>query len=620
MSDKAQQSLSPLNSQNAEVMEISTTAVELTYSQVSSVHTSEKLQQLSLFSTLTRQPVKLHARLMCSTVMRSGLSALYQVVSSDLRYKPKDRAQYLAFKELQRTNQRRHILSAQQAYFDWLAENDLLPYCVLDPVVSVHPDYTTFEVFSKDESCYAQLSIAHSQLELLSPISCGTTNVDFSAHFFQGVQQLRQYKTTEIHIGQQAIGLETAQQGQVLAKQTHLPDSWLRGLLQIQSAMQLPGDSFKLAPIDLYNVLHFLRLNRDVKGKKRGIKIELVPNQYPKLVLEPWEKVIESSAEPWTGSEPKVIRIWGRRRLQHLQSFLSHTKHISVHLLGSGLPSIWQAQGEGVGLTLVLSGFTAANWSQAARFDLLLPRHQTINVEQFDALLSCLQKQPRRLDALATELSLSSPDILALTQHGIQHGLISFNMLQQCFYYRPLLDQIPDSHQLRYRDDVSADAMNLLDTSAVSDVKQHWLPGDTIELTATLNADSKSPISTMIQVTEEGHVSKAECSCFTFVKQGMSQGPCAHIVALRMTHFQQQQQPESDPIYERHYFTRRVAESEHVYLVQRHQQRVTLRWGKAGTSLRMQQWVFNTQQAAQSAVNEQKQRLLARGFIDATAR
>ncbi|MBU2709568.1 SWIM zinc finger family protein [Zooshikella harenae] len=619
MSDKAQQSLSPQNNQNAEV-DMNTTSVHLTYQQVSGVHTSESQQQLSLFSALARQPVELHARLTHSAVMRSGLSALYQVVCSDLRYKPKDRAQYLAFKELQRTNQRRHILSAQQAYFNWLAENDPLAYCVLDPVVSVHPDCTTFEVFSKDESCYAQLSLAHNQLELLAPVGCGTTNVDFSDHFFQGVQQLRQYKTTEIHIGQQAVGLKTAQQGEVLAKQTHLPDSWLRGLLQIQSAMQLPGDSFKLAPIDLYNVLHFLRLNRDVKGKRRGIKIELVPNQYPKLVLEPWEKVIESSAERWTGSEPKVVRIWGRRRLQHLQAFLSHAEYISVHLLGSGLPSIWQAQGEGVGLTLVLSGFTTANWSQAARFDLLLPRHQNINTEQFDELLSCLQKQPSSLDALNTELNLSSSDTLALTQYGIQHGLISFNRVQQCFYYRPLLDQLPDSQQLRYRDDVFAEAINLINNKAVSDVKQHWLPGDTIELTAILNASSKSPISTMIQVTEEGHVSKAECSCFTFVKQGMSQGPCAHIIALRMTHFQQLQQPESDPIYERHYFTRRDAESEHVYLVQRHQQRVTLRWGKAGTSLRMQQWVFNTQQAAQSAVNEQKQRLLARGFIDATAR
>ena len=51
------------------------------------------------------------------------------------------------------------VWQAQQAYFAWLLRNDPLAFCILDPVITVHPDQVMFEVFGKDESTYACLAL-----------------------------------------------------------------------------------------------------------------------------------------------------------------------------------------------------------------------------------------------------------------------------------------------------------------------------------------------------------------------------------------------------------------------------------------------------------------------------
>ena len=57
-----------------------------------------------------------------------------------------------------------------------------------------------------------------------------------------------------------------------------------------------------------------------------------------------------------------------------IRRFLPFVEAVEVHLLGSGLPSFWVLRAGDITLTLGLTGFTAANWSQALSFDLLLPR------------------------------------------------------------------------------------------------------------------------------------------------------------------------------------------------------------------------------------------------------
>src|SRR5204862_3222525 len=120
----------------------------------------------------------------------------------------------------------------------------------------------------------------------------GTTNIDFSPTLYAGLQQMRSDRQTRLSIGREGVKVATAAAGEVLEKQIRVPDTWLRGFLQVQSAAALPRDRFDLAPIDLYNALRHLRLHADRKGQRRGLRIELVPGEPPRLVLEPWNVVI----------------------------------------------------------------------------------------------------------------------------------------------------------------------------------------------------------------------------------------------------------------------------------------------------------------------------------------
>src|SRR5262249_13532384 len=185
--------------------------------------------------------------------------------------------------------------------------------------------------------------------------------------------------------------LDTPAVGKVLEKQIQVPDSWLRGFLQVQSAAGLPRDTFRLNAIDLYNVLRHLRMHADVKGRRRGLRIELVPGEAPRLVLEPWEPVLPATAGPYKGRASRVARVWGRRRLMLVRRLLPFAQQVEGHLLGSGLPSFWVLRAGPVTLTLGLTGFTAANWSQAVSFDLLLPR-KTLPGEALDRVLGHLVK------------------------------------------------------------------------------------------------------------------------------------------------------------------------------------------------------------------------------------
>ncbi len=55
--------------------------------------------------------------------------------------------------------------------------------------------------------------------------------------------------------------------------------------------------------------------NADRKGQRRGLRIELVPGEPPRLVLEPWNVVIPATAGTFKGKAARVVRVWGRRRL-----------------------------------------------------------------------------------------------------------------------------------------------------------------------------------------------------------------------------------------------------------------------------------------------------------------
>ena len=602
------------------------TEVHLEYAGASALASSEDASRLELFGNRRRDPVRMEGVIKDPLRFREAMSALYAVVAGDYRYVPKDRTAYLAYTRMKRESANLGVWQAQQAYFAWLGRNDPLAALILDPVITVHPDQVFFEVFSKDEGAYAKLGIDRDAFDHVETPACGTTNIDFSQALYAGLQQMRGYRETRLSIGPGEVTVATAEGPQVLEKTIRVPDTWLRGFLQVQSAAALPRESFALAPIDLYNALRHLRMNGDRKGKRRGLRVELVPGEPPRLVLEPWETVLPATGGAFKGKAAKVVRLWGRRRLMVLQRFLPFAEQVEVHILGSGLPSFWVLRAAGMSLTLGLTGFTAANWSQALNFDLLLPR-KTGTTATLDKVLAHLgAKWSAGAGELLKATGLGWEPLLEALQLGCQQGKVMYDIAADVYRLRPLTDAPLDLERLEFRDRRERIAHDLLvRRGAVSLESENRIAGTGLELTGKVAVEEdRREYRPQMLLGEEGQVLKAECTCPAFRKQGLKAGPCVHLVALRLAYADREARrtkgldPREAVTVETRTYSRRTAAGETVYQVSLDRRRLKVRWGRAGQPMRLQALRFNSREEARGAYLARIDELNARGYLDAT--
>ncbi len=613
----------------AETVAAPRSAMALGYAGASQVLAEGHGATLALFGNVHRGAVKGSGTVKDPLLLREALSALHAVVKSDFRYVPKDRTAYLAYRRMRQQTAALDLWEAQRAYVDWLSRNDPVGFAVLDPIVSVHPDELSFEVFSKDEGSYAKLAVSFDALGGAGPDAVfGTTNVDFSDALHDGVQRMRSYRETRLAVGAQAVTLSTAGAPEVLEKKVNVPDAWLRGFLQVQSAGTLPRTVVRLAPIDLYNVLRHLRLHADPKKGGRGVRVELVPGEPPRLVLEPWELVIATTAGPFTGRTPQVVRIWGRRRLSLLARLLPFVESIDLHLLGTGLPSFWVLHAGAVTFTLALSGFTSANWAQAVSFDLLLPRRAPDlgPLEKVQKHLAKVWVAPAA--GIAAAVGVEPAKVLEALQVGCQRGLFMFDVASDAYRYRPLTGEALDPARFEFRNDRERRAHDLCaEKGAVKIVTENRIHGEGLELTGkVLVAADKREYRPALLVDDDGRVKKAECTCAFFRKHQLKEGPCEHLVAIRLAEAREEQRrraqrgaARSAVVLETRTYARRHDQGEDVYQVALDRQRVKVRWGRRGAPQRVQSLVFNSVEAAQAAYFARVDDLEKRGFLDATA-
>ncbi|MEJ2610109.1 MAG: SWIM zinc finger family protein [Candidatus Thiodiazotropha sp.] len=611
-----------------QIVKPNSTEVKLTYAGQSRMVDETESPQLALFGNLQRDPVQFDAVIKQPLHIREALATVYSVVGSDYRYTPKDRTAYNAYRRMRNQSVNLNAWQAQQAYFSWLARNDPFAFLILDPVITVHPDRLFLEVFSKDESSYVNLAVDMDAFEVKGTPSYGTTNIDFSPTLFNAIEQFRSYRETKLTIAHQAVEVKTEGENDVLEKKIQIPDSWFRGFLQIQSSAMLPKFCFKMRPMDLYNLLRTLRLNKDQKGKRRGLRIELVPGEPPRIVLEPWDTVIECQAGNYQGTQSKVIRVWGRRRLMMLRRMLPLVNEIEVHLTGSGLPSFWILRCEAMTFTMGLTGFNASNWSQAVNFDLMLPRTElkSSHNEPLKKIVKHLSKEwfcDR--DTLGKISTLQGEELLASLQHGCQEGQLMFDVAENVFRLRPLTEQPLDMARLEFRNQHERQAYDLvLRKSAVTISKENRIHGVGIELIglAKVKEDRREYAPQML-ISPEGLVSRAECTCSMFRQQGIKSGPCPHLIALRIAHairekLKRESGDDNVITIETRTFTRRENGLETIYQVTLDERRLKIRWGKAGGNMRMQQLRFATISDANSDYLQRVGRLIDQGFLDAS--
>ncbi|NII28951.1 SWIM zinc finger family protein [Pseudoflavitalea sp. X16] len=505
---------------------------------------------------------KLHKKL----AFREAISALHDVVISDLRFKPKDKtaykewvaqnetmflAEYMAGYDAQAaTNrmaeiktelatiaqQKDKILSpfyrARKRYFDYLYFVNREAWFVLDPVITIHPDELFFECFSEDESTYGKLGCNYNVFKEINDYKCGTTNVDYSSGLYEEFQKIRDYKETELKVDPTGFTVQTTQEEAFKEKKIDLPDSWVRGFLQVSSAMTLPTIQVELHPMDIYSICLLLRRFKEKRGP-RSLRYVLEPGHPVKVVLEPWGKEIVCARSVYTGSISQEIRTWGRRRLLILERLIPVAKKFTVHLLGTGLPAFYIADLGDMNFTLGLSGWTSNDWSHAGNFDLLAPR-LTVDDATKQQVFAALQKEWLGTSAqIAQKLNIDTAKVAGALSAYTQAGRVIYDLNSDVYRLRELSREPLPFDKLRFDNPREEMAAQLLTTQEIK-VSSQALPDNCLQLTGTVKSARKT-FNPQLVIDGDEKIKSAHCDCSYYIENKLYKGPCEHMLAMRQS-------------------------------------------------------------------------------------
>jgi len=420
---------------------------------------------------------------------------------------------------------RQTLWQARRKYYNWLYKHNRDMWILLDPVISVHPDAVIFEAFSLDESCYGRVTVPSNLLEVFGQTDYGTTNIDFSQALADELYRVRSYRPAWLKVAFEQVELSTSA-GSSVEKKIDLPESWVRGFLQVQSASSLPGTRLTLSSTTLNEVLSVLAKNK-TKVSPRSIRFRLKKGECPTIVLDPWNIEIKEPKHIYQGEKEGEIRIWGRRRLHVLSSLLAYSETVEVLLLGTGMPSYWSTSIDGHRFDIGLSGWTSNDWAQKGNFDLLA---STSNdglkyVEEIEKhLVKHLAGTPEQFAEWA---QIPRPSATAALQELCKQGRAMYDHIKGEYRWRQLLqediklEESEDDKRLTY-------AIGLVKDNKI---KQLSMKKEDGLRKMKFEVYGKNTFKPHIHLDSDGRVKYAECTCSFFRRNKLRMGPCQHIIA-----------------------------------------------------------------------------------------
>jgi hypothetical protein len=496
---------------------------------------------------------------------REAICALHDVVVADQRYQPKDKTAYKEWvaqnegmmlaqfqargselreqlkplqAELRALRERKSKLmkpfyDAQSRYYNYLYQTNRDLWIALDPVITVHPDRVFFECFSRDESSYASLSCSHNVFNHVGDFACGTTNIDYSESLYGEFQKIRDYKRTRLSIDPSGFQVKTADDPEFIEEKIDVPDTWVRGFLQVSSAMNMVARRLDLHPMDVHNFCLQMRRKKERVGP-RSIRFVLAPGEPVRAVFEPWNEEVVCRRSIYRGNVAEEVRVWGRRRLLLLERLIPVAQSFTVHLMGSGLPSFWIANMPDMQFTLGLSGWTANDWSRAGQFDLLAPRGEIDN-DSKEKVFAALGK---RWFATSAQLALDTGLDRMMVERALtlytQAGRVIYDLVDEVYRLRELARDPLPLDSLRFASPEEEEAQKLVALHAMSKHAVEALADGSIQLSAQAKQGDRQ-YQVMLRLDADERIVDGACQCNFFTFNRMHKGPCAHMLALRMS-------------------------------------------------------------------------------------
>lgn len=540
------------------------------YAGNSGVRQGDTSTAMSFVPDALRPPTYFRGRITSQLPFREAISALHDVVTSDLRFVPKDRTSYFAWREQQsyldlaqitadqkriaeeiktlqgelaRIEQegaarRRAFFDARYKYFQYLYQRDKELWFKLDPVITVHPDQVFFECFSKDESSYGRLAASYEVFEELGERANGTTNIDYSERLYGEFQKIRSYKQTTLEVDPSGFDVSTSMEETYREVKIDLPETWVRGFLQVSSAATLPAHVVELHPMDVHNLCFILRRNKELHGP-RSLRFKLTPGLPVSITIDPWNTKLECPRSVYTDSKPGAsdteVRLWGRRRLHILERLLPRANKVRVFLLGTGLPSFWVVDLGHMSFTLGLSGWTLNNWSDAGNFDLMAAREDVDDITRTRVFNELGRTWFATPEELAAKTGLATPIVASALAGWVQAGRAIFDLDKGVYRKRELTRDPLPMEKLRFSNERETAAADLLRFGKISIDKAESVDGG-LRLEGRVKDQLGKLFAPQLVFDSEQRQVGGECSCDWFIRNRLHRGPCQHMLALRAAH------------------------------------------------------------------------------------
>jgi hypothetical protein len=521
--------------------------VTQSYARPSSANADNQGMKFNFSAELSRKPVSVNALIKNSlgdwrtprkdhTAYQEWVAEKYlEELPDHLKHIPAEKVRLLEQREKLKIQQRALIKEvkplqtqvdkARYEYYQWLYKHDRDKWYVLDPVISVHPDAVIFEGFSLDESAYGRVSVPSNLLETFGDTDFGTTNIDFSQALADEIYRVRSYRPAWLKVAFEKVELSTSISSNV-EKKIDLPESWVRGFLQVQSASTLDGIDLELHSQTLSQVLAEIERKRE-KESPRSIRFILKKGEKIKLVIDPWNiEVIDNHI--YNGEYEGEVRLWGRRRLFVMKDLLPYTDKVNVKLLGTGMPSYWTIELEGHRFDLGLSGWTDNDWAKKGNFDLLASTGSAKNVDIKKVEQILIQKLATTPAEVAEVMKIDRANATFALQELCKNGQAMYDHLTGTYRWRQLLQQDikltenEEDERLKY-------AVQLVKDKQVEIMSQKTVEGGITEY--SIGVQGKNFYKPVIQLDLDGRIKFADCGCSFHRRNKLRQGPCAHIMA-----------------------------------------------------------------------------------------
>ena len=523
-----------------------------------------KTGHLSLLTDLSRDPVFLKGRIKNGPTFAAAMLILGKIVKTSARQGQKDHSAYQEWvqgkyleeiedvraerlaqlpalksrhaelralikeveAEIQEASDKLNDQKAIRRYWDWLYDHNREAWIVIDPIVSVQPDATFFEGFSLDESIYVRVKLPNECVEAEEPIQLGTTNIDFGLGLEKEFARVRSYRPLDIEVGLSSVQIET-EIGSAVEKKIELPESWVRGLLEVQSASTIASTHLEVSPVFMAEIIARLEEEKEKNGP-RSLRFKLVPGKPITVELEPWGTELSDPKSNYDGSEPSEIRVWGRRRLLLLKDILPDAEAVKIGLIGSGMPSFWTVNVNETELQVGLSGWTSLDWASRARFAAFLPKGD-LSESQLTRISALLKSHgmisARELSAEAN-FPLKTVSIGLMTLCGAGKAL--FDSELGVYRWRELYPEFNPSLIMEASLE-ERKGIELIEENAVNIENLEELENG-IRISAIVHDKNAEQVEAELDL--DGRVIYAECSCYHFKFHKLREGPCRHMVAV----------------------------------------------------------------------------------------